>query len=191
MMNTSSSLVGELREKEYRDAYVEAQIRMTLPLQIRELRKRREWTQPQLAERARMGQPRISELEKPGERRLTIETLLRLASAFDVGLQVRFVPFGELIEWGEDLDVDNFDVLPFEKELAESVRNAGVQSIPKKPPKAAAAAAGACQAAGSSIENLQQSRSATMPLTVIEGGREQYGNHGDLNVTGASLYRNG
>lgn len=120
MMNINSSLVGELREKEYRDAYVESQIRMTLPLQIRELRKRREWTQPELAERAGMGQPRISELEKPGERRLTVETLLRLASAFDVGLQVRFVPFGELIDWGEGIDIDNFNVQPFQEELDEA-----------------------------------------------------------------------
>jgi transcriptional regulator with XRE-family HTH domain len=130
MMNINSSLVAELREKEYRDAYVGSQIRMSLPLQIRELRKRREWTQPELAERAGMGQPRISELEKPGERRLTIETLLRLASAFDVGLQVRFVPFGELIDWSEGVDIDGFDVQPFESELAETEMQA-ILCIPR------------------------------------------------------------
>ena len=106
---------------------------MTLPLQIRELRKRREWTQPQLAEKAGMGQPRISELEKPGERRLTIEALLRLASAFDIGLQVRFVPFGELIDWSEGLDIDTFDVQAFEVELAEAERRA-ILEIPRRPP---------------------------------------------------------
>ena len=50
-----------------------------------------------------MTQPRISELETPGERKLTIETLLRLASAFDVALQVRFVPYSELVDWTEHL----------------------------------------------------------------------------------------
>lgn len=187
MMNINSSLVGELHEKEYRDAYVESQIRMTLPLQIRELRKRREWTQPQLADRAGMGQPRISELEKPGERRLTIETLLRLASAFDVGLQVRFIPFGELIDWSEDLDIDNFNVLPFEKELAEAVQATIVQLIPKKPPMAAVV--GACQAAGSSIEPPRQSRAANMPSSVIGGTGEQNGDYGYFDVPRARLLR--
>jgi len=191
MMNINSSLVGELHEKEYRDAYVESQIRMTLPLQIRELRKRREWTQPQLADRAEMGQPRISELEKPGERRLTIETLLRLASAFDVGLQVRFIPFGELIDWSEDLDIDNFNVLPFEKELAEAVQATIVRLIPKKPPKAAAAAAGACQAAGSNINNPPQSRAANMPSSVLDGTGERNGNHGNLDVANVGIFRHG
>jgi transcriptional regulator with XRE-family HTH domain len=146
-MNINSSLIAELREKAYRDAYVASQIRMTLPLQVRGLRKRREWTQPELAEHAGMAQPRISELEKPGERRLTIETLLRLASAFDVALQVRFVPFSELIDWSEDLDIDNFAVQPFDAEVAEAER-AAILAIPRMPParvqaRAAAAAAGA------------------------------------------------
>lgn len=154
MLNTNSSLIAEMREKEYRDAYVGSQIRMTLPLQIRELRKRREWTQPQLAEYAGMAQPRISELEKPGERRLTIETLLRLAAAFDVALQVRFVPFGELIDWSEGLDIDNFQVPTFEKEVADA-EYAALLSIPRRPPQAAAAAAGASQAAvGTTLPQL-------------------------------------
>ena len=91
-----------------------------MPLHIRELRKSREWTQPELAKRAGMKQPRISELEKPGERKLSIETLLRLASAFDVGLQVRFVSIGELIDWSENLDLDNFGVEPFIEELRKA-----------------------------------------------------------------------
>jgi|ERR1700732_4400220 len=79
----------------------------------------------QLAEFAGMAQPRISELEKPGERRLTIETLLRrIASAFDVGLQVRFVPFSKLIDWSEELNIYNFTVLPFGEELEQAERAA-------------------------------------------------------------------
>lgn len=179
MMNINSSLVGELREKEYRDAYVQSQIRMTLPLQIRELRKRREWTQPELAERAGMGQPRISELEKPGERRLTVETLLRLASAFDVGLQIRFVPFGELIDWGEGIDIDNFNVKPFETEVAEA-EYAAILMLPRRP-MARASAAGASRAAVGNMENPPQSRVANMPpsASVETGGRN--GNYGDFD----------
>ena len=187
MMNINSSLVGELREKEYRDAYVESQIRMTLPLQVRELRKRREWTQPELAERAGMGQPRISELEKPGERRLTIETLLRLASAFDVALQVRFVPYGDLIDWSEGVEIDNFDVRPFEVEIAEAER-AAVMAIPRIPPRSVAAGAGASLAAGGTATQI---RSANMPSSVIEVTGELNGNYSNSAFAGSGIRRNG
>lgn len=116
-MNTDSSLVTELKDKSYRDAYVASQIRIGLPLQVRALRKSRGWTQPELAEHANMAQPRISEIEKPGERKLNIDTLLRLASAFDVGLEVRFVPFSELINTSEQLDLDNLLIPSFDAEL--------------------------------------------------------------------------
>jgi hypothetical protein len=43
-------------------------------------------------------QESISLWEKPGYGRLTLSTLIRLASAFDVGLMVRFVPYSELVD---------------------------------------------------------------------------------------------
>jgi len=131
MLNINSSLIGELNDKAYRDAYVGSQIRMTLPLQIRGLRESLKWTQSKLAKEAKMAQPRISELESPGERRLTIETLLRLASAFDVALQVRFVPFGKLVDWSESLDLDNFSVQPFPNEL-EDLKIASFRHAPAR-----------------------------------------------------------
>jgi transcriptional regulator with XRE-family HTH domain len=180
-MNISSSLIAEMREKAYRDAYVASQIRMTLPLQIRELRKRREWTQPQLAEYAGMAQPRISELEKPGERRLTIETLLRLAAAFDVGLQVRFVPFGQLMDWSEGLDIDNFAVQPFEAEVADA-EIAAIMASPRRPIARAAAAAGANQGAGNSSRPMYV---AEMPSSVMSSGGGQSGIIRNIDSAGA------
>lgn len=118
-MNIHSSLITELRDKTYRDAYVASQIRIGLPFQIRALRKAKDWTQEKLAESAGMAQPRIAEIEKPGERRLNLDTLLRLAAAFDVGLDVRFVPFGTLIERNEAFDPDSFTVKSFNEELRE------------------------------------------------------------------------
>jgi transcriptional regulator with XRE-family HTH domain len=78
----------------------------------------REWTQGELARRAKMAQPRISEIETPGERKLNLDTLQRLASAFDIGLDVDFVSFGELIKRNEGFDPDSFGVQSFEPELA-------------------------------------------------------------------------
>lgn len=116
-MNINSSLIAELKDKEYRDAYVASQIAIGLPFQARALRLNKEWTQEQLAERAGMSQPRIAEIEKPSERRFNLETLLRIASAHDVALEVRFVPFGQIIEHDESFDPDSFKVPTFSEEL--------------------------------------------------------------------------
>ena len=74
-------------------------------------------TQAALAEKAEMSQPRISEIESPGERNLNIETLLRLASAFDVALEIRFVPFSGLVDRSESFDPESFEVASFEQEI--------------------------------------------------------------------------
>jgi hypothetical protein len=66
-----------------------------------------------------MAAPRISEIEKPGERRLNIETLLRIASGLDIGLDVNFLPFSELVDRSENFDPDTFGVRSFEEEIAD------------------------------------------------------------------------
>ena len=66
-MNTDSSLVNELREKEYRDAYVASQIRLGMPFQIRALRNQHGWSQEEFADHIGMSQLRVSEMERPGE----------------------------------------------------------------------------------------------------------------------------
>lgn len=61
-----------------------------------------------------MKQARISQLEDPDYGRPTLSTLLRLKRAFDVALDVKFLPFSELAAWSanfsaEDLAVPDFD----------------------------------------------------------------------------------
>jgi len=91
---------------------------MVVPFQVRGLRKNRGLSQGELAALAGMAQPRISEIEKPGERSLNIDTLLRIALGLDVALQIRFVPFSELVSWSENFDPDNFQIPGFDDELA-------------------------------------------------------------------------
>ena len=114
---TTGRLLSELSDKSYRDAYVAAQLQIGLPFQIKALRSAREWSQGELAHRAGMAQPRISEIEKPGERSLNIETLLRLASAFDCALEVKFVPFSQLVRDSEGYDPANFDIPTFQQDV--------------------------------------------------------------------------
>lgn len=87
-------------DKEYRDSYVSSRINESLSAQIYYLRTQFNWSQYDLAEKSHMAQPRISVLERSCEG-VSISTLKKLASAFDVALSIKFVPFssvaGELI----------------------------------------------------------------------------------------------
>lgn len=109
-----SKLTEKLKDREYRKAFVASQINVGIPFQIRGLLKSHPgWTQATLAERAGMLQPRISGLMTPGKVRPNIETLRRIAEAFDCGLIVRFAPFSELARWSEEFDPDEFYVPEF------------------------------------------------------------------------------
>jgi transcriptional regulator with XRE-family HTH domain len=115
--------------KEYRDAYVASQIDVGLPFQIRALREARGWSQRDLAEHAGMLQPRISAVERPGYGRVNIETLRRLASAFDVALIIRFAPFRELIRWADSFSPDTFGVPSFLDDVQISSEGQQVREV--------------------------------------------------------------
>ena len=87
------------RGLETRARFVESHLSKNLAFQIRALRDREDWSQTQLAEKLGMNQNAISRLENPRYGKATITTLKRIAAAFDVALVVRFVPFGQLIDW--------------------------------------------------------------------------------------------
>jgi len=109
-------LINELRDKEYRDAFVSEHIASGIPFQIKALRDQRDWSQKELGKKANMLQERISVLEDPNYAKFNINTLKKIASAFDVGLVVRFVPFGELAEWELNLSSDSLEVPSFDEE---------------------------------------------------------------------------
>lgn len=98
----------KLRNKEYRESFVASQISNTIAAQIFSLREARGWKQAEVAARAGMKQSRISDLEDPNYENYETRTLVKLASAFDVGLVVRFVPFSELAKWSANLSPGDF-----------------------------------------------------------------------------------
>ena len=120
-MSLISKLWRKLHNKEYRAAYTEAQLSIEVPFQIRALRKACGWTQAQLAERCGIPQARISHIEQPGRDPLSLRTLYRLSSAFDVGLLVQFVPFSELVHREAAFDPKTFHVPSFEDDRLERV----------------------------------------------------------------------
>lgn len=121
-------LIKELKDKAYRDAFVASQIDNGIAFQIRAMRKKENWTQKDLGDKADMKQTRIHILEDPNKINVNINTLRRIASAFDVALIVRFVPFSDLVKWdanlsSESLLVASYDEDPFfkkETQIAEA-----------------------------------------------------------------------
>ena len=110
------SLFGNLKDKEYRDSFVESHLAANIASQIFATREAQDWTQEKLAQEAGMAQARIPLLEDPSYGSYTLKTLKRLASALDVALVVRFVPFSELVEWVVNLSPDELAVTEFEND---------------------------------------------------------------------------
>ena len=97
---SSKSLWSRLRRGlEARSRFVESHLNKNLAFQIRIMRDQAKWSQEKLAETVGMNQNAISRLENPGYGKATLTTLKRIASAFDVALIVRFVPYSQLVSW--------------------------------------------------------------------------------------------
>lgn len=92
-----------IKSKEFRDAYVNSHLKLHIPLQIRAMREERGWTQTEAGKALGKSQNAISRLESRDYGSQTLKTLLEIASGFDVGLLVKFVPFSRLVREYEDL----------------------------------------------------------------------------------------
>jgi hypothetical protein len=114
-------LWDKLRNKEYRDGYVAEHVRRGLAYQIRALRDQREWNQGKLSQI--MGKPQsvVCRLEDPNYGKVTVQTLLDVASAFDVALQLRFVSFSGLVQQTRDLTQHALEVPSFGDDIGKSV----------------------------------------------------------------------
>jgi transcriptional regulator with XRE-family HTH domain len=102
-------------------------LNITLATQIRILRKKRGWTQAELAERADVQVQTIVRVEKMywGRTNPTLNTLAKIAAAFDVAMIARFVPWSQLVDEitntpyvDNGLSPETFDIPTFEEELA-------------------------------------------------------------------------
>ncbi len=107
----------KMRGKSYRNNFVAAHLSTGIAAQLVTMRGSREYTQKLLAAETGMAPARISVMENPSYDKFTLTTLKRLASAFDVALIVRFVPFHELVDWVADLSPDKMDAISYEDDI--------------------------------------------------------------------------
>lgn len=118
----SRRFAEELNEKRMRDAYLSAQTRTKLVNQIRALREQRNWSQGEFARILEKPQSNVSRLENREYGKFSLKTLFELASAFDVGLMIEFVPYEEFLKGTQDLSPKRLRVESFKKEALEPLR---------------------------------------------------------------------
>jgi transcriptional regulator with XRE-family HTH domain len=97
MSELSDNLREQFHDPEYRHIYADESLNSHIATQIKVLREQRGWTQTDLAKAARMAQPRITVIENIDYSSWSINTLRRLARAFDLRLSVSFETFSSLM----------------------------------------------------------------------------------------------
>jgi transcriptional regulator with XRE-family HTH domain len=110
---------NKLRNKKYRDAFVFQAFKRIIPFQIYAMRKKRGWSQERLAEESNLTQGVVSRAEDQDYGNLTVNTICRIASGFDVAFIGKFVPFSELDKWITNLSEDSGVVPSFGEEEHE------------------------------------------------------------------------
>lgn len=102
-MSLRNRLKRQLRDKQFRHAYADEHLNLSIGTQIKAIREKQGMTQATLAEKIGTRQTGISRIESANYSRWSVAVLRRLAEAFDLRLRVSFEEFGTL--WKE---VDDF-----------------------------------------------------------------------------------
>lgn len=109
MSDLIERLRADFQDEEYRHAYAEECLHTMIATQIKVLREQRDMTQGKLAEKTGMKQPRLSVMEDANYSNWSLNTLKRLARAFDVALTVRFDAFSDVILDFESLNRETLE----------------------------------------------------------------------------------
>jgi transcriptional regulator with XRE-family HTH domain len=100
MLDNKTQLNALLENPTFRRAFLADYVQEILAVQIRAIREHRGLTQEQLGEAAEgMSQVQISRLENPDYSGASVNSLRRIAQAFDIGLIIRYAPISEFVDW--------------------------------------------------------------------------------------------
>lgn len=109
--------LNKLRSKKYRHTYLQEHIRVGIASQIRIIRKKLNISQTQLAEIVKTKQSVISRLEDPDSGSVNLNTLLKIAEAFDVSLIVKFASFGKFLTEYQNISPKDLTVIGYNEEI--------------------------------------------------------------------------
>lgn len=112
----SEKFADELAEKPMRDAYLGTQTCAKIVEQIRTMRAQRGLSQAEFAKCIDKPPSNVSQrLENREYSGFTVKTLLKVASAYDVGLVIEFVPYEEFLERTSDFSRKALEVRSFSR----------------------------------------------------------------------------
>lgn len=97
--------LAKFDRKAYRDGYLHAKVRGMIAYQIQALREKTGLNQTDFAEKIGKTQSVVSRLEDTGYGRVTVQTLLDIASALDVALVVKFASYPDFLLQTRDASV--------------------------------------------------------------------------------------
>ena len=133
----SEEFVGQLSDKEIRDEFVADQIRTRIAGLIRALREQEErgWTQTESGKRAGKPQNVISRYEDPDYGKMSLQTLLEVAAAFDLPVWVDIPEWEDWFERIKDVPSsktrrNSFDLEKLENQARAAKTGAATGSIP-------------------------------------------------------------
>ena len=125
-------LAKNFLDVDYRQAWADDFVDTTLALQIAVLRRARQWSQTDLANRASTKQSAISRMEDVEYGAHSIRTLKQLAAAFGLRLRVSFEEFGDLIRESAALSENRLNRNSFEEDtyVSELLASEGLTLAP-------------------------------------------------------------
>jgi transcriptional regulator with XRE-family HTH domain len=118
MNESRSTLKQEFLDKEYRHAYAEDFLNTKIATQIRVLREQRGWTQAELAKRIGTKQAGVARLENVNYSSWKIETLRKIARAFDLRFSGGWETFGSFLDELEQFSRKSLERPSFEEDAA-------------------------------------------------------------------------
>ena len=92
-----------LDSREFRHALTDTEATNRISHQLKAMMRDRGWQQLDLAKESGIASPLISNYVR-GYQKYSVQTLKRLARAFDTHLVVGFAPYSEAVDWISDLD---------------------------------------------------------------------------------------
>jgi hypothetical protein len=113
-------LFEKLLKRPYRHSYMAEHVRRGIAYQLRALRDQHNWKQGEFAKQLGKPQSVVCRLEDPSYGKVTIQTLLEVASVYDVALQVRFVTYSTFLSQTRDLSTQSMMVPNFTQELTSA-----------------------------------------------------------------------